>query len=177
MSLTTSHEISNGQQPYPDISQKTATDSPRQAATSAPTDDLFADLANLRLSQAFDVMVGVKKARLTVPVRKPAKEWFIRTNAKLRVETCVLELKEDRETFLVTPSLWAELASESTFGPRALFAAMNRQDVLFIWPSLLALAIASTLNRAPTPRAAQIQIGFMIGSLLQRPGPARQVSG
>jgi hypothetical protein len=71
---------------------------------------------------------------LTVPVRKPAKEWFIRTSADLRIETCVLELKEDRETYLVAPALWPELASESTFGPRALFAAMNRQSVLFVWP-------------------------------------------
>jgi hypothetical protein len=100
--------------------------------TAAP--DLFADLANLRLSQDFASSVGVKKALLTVPVRKPAKEWFIRTHPDLRIETAVVELKEDRETYLVQPALWSELASESTFGPRALFAAMNRQNVLFVWP-------------------------------------------
>jgi hypothetical protein len=110
------------------LSQPTAT------AARPPASDLFADLDGLRISQDFAVSVGVKKALLTVPVRKPAKEWFIRTHPKLRIETCVLELKEDRETYLVAPALWPELASESTFGPRALFAGMNRQNVLFVWP-------------------------------------------
>jgi hypothetical protein len=105
-----------------------------QPTTPAAAPDLFADLGRLRLSQDFAATVGVKKALLTVPVRKPAKEWFIQTHPGLRIETCVLELKEDREVYLVAPALWPELASESTFGPRALFAAMNRQNVLFIWP-------------------------------------------
>jgi hypothetical protein len=97
-------------------------------------DDVFTDLTALRLSQDFAATCGVKKALLTVPVRKPAKEWFIRTNPDWHIETCVLELKEDRETYLVAPALRQVLAGESTFGPRALFAAMNRQNVLFVWP-------------------------------------------
>jgi hypothetical protein len=107
---------------------------PPAPSTKPAAPDLFADLSALRLSQDFAATVGVKKALLTVPVRKPAKEWFVRTSPALRIETAVLELKEDRETYLVTPALWSELASESTFGPRALFAAMNRQNVLFVWP-------------------------------------------
>jgi hypothetical protein len=108
---------------------------PTNTTTPKPTaPDLFADLGALRLSQDFGQSLGVKKALLTIPVRKPAKEWFIRTSPNLRIETCVLELKEDRETYLVAPALWRELASESTFGPRALYAAMNRQGVLFVWP-------------------------------------------
>lgn len=100
--------------------------------TAAP--DLFTDLSSLRLSQDFASSVGVKKLLLTVPVRKPAREWFVRTHPTLRIQTAVLELKEERETYLVAPPLWSELASESTFGPRALFAAMNRQNVFFLWP-------------------------------------------
>jgi hypothetical protein len=95
---------------------------------------VFANLDELRISQDFGASLGVKKALLTVPIKKPSKEWFVRTNPKLRIETCVLELKEDREVYLVAPTLWQELASESTFGPRALYAAMNRQNVLFVWP-------------------------------------------
>jgi hypothetical protein len=113
----------NGQEPAP------PTGDPEPTAA-----DVFSDLASLRLSLDFGQSLGVKKALLTVPVRKPAKEWFIRTHPELRIETCVLELKEDRETYIVAPALWPELASESTFGPRALFAAMTRQKVLFIWP-------------------------------------------
>jgi hypothetical protein len=107
---------------------------PPAYSTKPEAPDLFADLSALRISQDFTATAGVKRALLTVPVRKPAKEWFIRTNPSLRIETAVLELKEDRETYLVAPALWPELASESTFGPRALFAAMNRQAVLFVWP-------------------------------------------
>jgi hypothetical protein len=112
---------------------------PTETAVKPSAPDLFADLASLRLSQDF-TRIGVKKALLTVPVRKPAKEWFVRTHPTLRIETCVLELKEDREMYLVAPPLWQQLASESTFGPRALFAAMNRQNVLFVWPIRLPAA-------------------------------------
>jgi hypothetical protein len=91
--------------------------------------------ASLRLSQGLRSGLGVKKAILTIPVRKPDKSWFVRTHpaSEYRLETAVIELKEDRETYLVDPRLWDELATEATFGPRALFTAMNRQGVLFVW--------------------------------------------
>ena len=94
------------------------------------------DLDSLRLSQDFASAVGVKKLLKTVPVKKPSKEWFVRTHPDpaYRLETAVLELKEDRETYLVDRALWAELASEITFSPRLLVTAINRQNVLFIWP-------------------------------------------
>lgn len=94
------------------------------------------DPARLRLSQDFGASVGVKKALLTVPVRKPSKEWFLQTHPseEYRIQTAVLELKEDRETYLVDPALWPELSTESTFGPRAIFTAITRQGVVFLWP-------------------------------------------
>jgi hypothetical protein len=33
----------------------------------------------------------------------------------------------------VASALWPNLAGESTFSPRALFVAVNRQGVLFLW--------------------------------------------
>jgi hypothetical protein len=94
------------------------------------------DIARLRLSQDFVAAAGVKKILNTVPCRKPSKEWFLQThpNEAYRIQTCVIELKEDSETYLVDPSLWSELVSESTFSPRALVTAINRQGVLFLWP-------------------------------------------
>jgi hypothetical protein len=94
------------------------------------------NLEALRLSQDFASAVGVKKLITTVPVRKPSREWFVRTHPDpaYRLQTAVLELKEDREVYLVSPSLWPELASEPTFSPRLLIAAANRQGVLFLWP-------------------------------------------
>jgi hypothetical protein len=80
--------------------------------------------------------LGVKKALLTVPVRKPAKEWFIQVHPdeSYRLQTAVLEWKEDREVYLVDPTLRSELAAEATFSPRALFTSITRQGVLFLWP-------------------------------------------
>ena len=94
------------------------------------------DLASLRLSQDFASAGGVKRVVMTVPVRKPSKEWFVRTHPDkdYRLQTAVLELKEDREVYLVTQGLWAELASETTFSPRLLVTSVSRQGVLFLWP-------------------------------------------
>ncbi|HEY7157900.1 MAG TPA: hypothetical protein VH575_28340 [Gemmataceae bacterium] len=92
--------------------------------------------SSLRLSQDFAASLGVKKALLSVPVRKPGNSWFVRVHPdeSYRLQTTVIELKEDRETYLVAQSLWPDLAGESTFSPRALFTAINRQGVLFLWP-------------------------------------------
>ena len=81
------------------------------ADVAKPEADPF-DLASLRLSQDFASAVGVKRLIKTVPVKKPSKEWFVRTHPDpaYRLQTAVLELKEDRETYLVSPALWPELA-------------------------------------------------------------------
>ena len=92
------------------------------------------NLDRLRLSQDFANQVGVKKAILTVPVRKPDRQWFIRVHpdSEWRLETAVLELKDERETYLVDPQLWPELPGELV--PKVLFTAANRQGVIFLWP-------------------------------------------
>jgi hypothetical protein len=104
-----------------------------KAGTDSAQIDPF-DPSRLRLSQDFVATVGVKKALITVPVRKPSKQEFVRVHpdGAYRLETAVLELKEERETYLVDPSLWPELPSELT--PKVLFATMNRQGVLTLWP-------------------------------------------
>ena len=92
------------------------------------------DPSHLRLSQNFSETVGVKKALLSIPVRKPNKQEFVRVHpsSDYRLETAVLELKEERETYLVAPDLWPELPGELT--PKVLFTYMNRQGVLAMWP-------------------------------------------
>ena len=97
------------------------------------------DPKNLRLTQDFATSVGVKRAILTIPVRKPAASWFVRVHAdkSMRLQTALLELKEDRETYLVAPALWPELSAESSLRPMELFTAINRQGVLFVWPVAL----------------------------------------
>jgi hypothetical protein len=100
-----------------------------------PEADPF-DLEAMRLSQDFASAVGVKPLITTVPVKKPSKEWFVRTHhdPDYWYPTAVVELKEDREIYLVSPGLWPGLADEKTFSPRLLVTALNRQRVLFLWP-------------------------------------------
>jgi hypothetical protein len=118
---------------YNSATEHAATDA-ETIPVAAPPDPF--DPARLRLSQDFASTLGVKKALLTVPVKKPAREWFVQVHPsdKYRLQTCVLELKEEREIYLIAPELWPELATEATCSPRALYTAINRQSVLFIWP-------------------------------------------
>lgn len=94
------------------------------------------DPDKLRLSQDFRAMGGVKKHLMTVPVRKPTKEEWVRIHPELgyRLETFILELKDRREIYVIERSLWCDLATESTVSPRVLYTAINRQGTLFLWP-------------------------------------------
>lgn len=94
------------------------------------------DPRRLRLSQDYASSLGVNKKLLTVPIRKPDKTWWVQTHPdeEYQMLTCVLELKEDREIYLVDQDLRYELATESTVGPRLLVPTINRQGVLFVWP-------------------------------------------
>lgn len=117
------------------VNENTKNEEIKQASSIDKPQDPF-DPKSLRLSQDFANSLGVEKKLITVPVRKPAKEWWVQVHPdeSYRIETAVIELKEDREIYLVNPALWPELATESTFSPRALFTAVNRQGVVFIWP-------------------------------------------
>jgi hypothetical protein len=110
------------------------------AATPNPTPDLFDDLANLRLSQAFAETSGVKKLLRTVPVHRPHPQDFFRVNPDpaFRENFPIIELKEEREQYLVAPALVPELAGE--FISMTLFTAINRQGVTFLLPVRLPTA-------------------------------------
>jgi len=89
-----------------------------------------------RIKQDFQSALGVKKLLLTIPVRKPSKEWFFRChpNPDYQIQTIILELKEDSEIYLVDPSLWELLIGEATCSTRLLIPAINKQGVIFLWP-------------------------------------------
>ena len=92
------------------------------------------DVTKLRLTQDFASQIGVKKLLRTVPVRKPNRQEFVRVRKgeDYQLQTAILEMKEDRESFLVDPSLWNELPGEII--PKVILTAMNRQGVMFLWP-------------------------------------------
>jgi len=92
------------------------------------------NIARLRLSQDFEAVATTKKRIMTVPVRKPNRQEFVRTRAgeDWRFPAALFETKDDREVFLVEPSLWPTLARE--FQPKVLYLATNRQGIHFLWP-------------------------------------------
>jgi hypothetical protein len=100
---------------------------------SPPTDQLF-DLDQLRVSQNFADAIGVKKALLTVPVRKPHRQEWLRVHPDeaFRLVTYILELKDEREWYLVHPQLAGAVSNE--VATMQLFTAINRQGTLFLWP-------------------------------------------
>lgn len=93
------------------------------------------DPAALRLSQSFADTVGVKKLLTTVPVRKPGRQDFVRVHPDPEYRltpAAIIELKEDREVYLVTPKMAQVLPSE--FATVTLLTTINRQGVLHLWP-------------------------------------------
>jgi hypothetical protein len=92
------------------------------------------DPASLRLDQSFVETSGVKKLLTTVPVRKPNNQDFVRVHPseEYRLTAAVIELKDDREVYLVLPQIAHQLAGECS--PVILYTAINRQGVVFLWP-------------------------------------------
>jgi hypothetical protein len=113
-----------------------ALEAPAPAAQDTGPDPF--DPAALRIGSDFNQTVGLKKAVLSVPVRKPDKAWWIQAHPDptYRLQTAVIELRGERgggETYLVAPQLRADLAAEPTFRPKLLVTAVNTQGVLFPW--------------------------------------------
>ncbi len=89
---------------------------------------------NLRLSQDISSSIGLKKILTTVPVKKPNSQTWVRVHPDeaYRLPTAVLEVKEDKEIYLVARELWEELGEEII--PKMMYAAITRQGNPFIWP-------------------------------------------
>ncbi len=113
---------------------------PVPAESGTPLDPF--DPARLRLGQDFASSLGIKKKLLTVPVRKPGKAEFVRVHSspEYRLDMAILDMKDERETYLIDSSIRDELTTEPTFGVRAFFTAITRQGVLFLWPVRLPAA-------------------------------------
>lgn len=112
----------------------TQSGSPGIDESAIPTVDNKFDLDSLRLSQNFADSVGVKRMLITVPVRKPNRQDFfrVRPEPEYCLETVILELKEERMSYLVDRSIWADIPGELV--PKAIFTCLTRLGVLFLWP-------------------------------------------
>src|SRR5580700_7474974 len=89
---------------------------------------------NLKLSQSFVDTAGVKKLTTTVPVRKPSAQDFVRVrpDPQFRENFPIIELKDEREEYIVVADLVSLLMDE--FVTKTLFTAINRQGTVFLWP-------------------------------------------
>jgi hypothetical protein len=91
------------------------------------------DLESLRLNPSFTDTAGVTKLLTTVPARRPSPQDFIRVHpaAEYRENFAMIDLKDDREDFLVRPEILPELMGEVVF--KTIYTTINRQGVVFLW--------------------------------------------
>jgi hypothetical protein len=127
--------------PQPDIAGNPTIIVPETVAASSLADSAAKapnpfDPARYRRAPNLSAAAGVKKIVTVVPVGKPHKESFFRTHPdpEYRLDVGIIELKLDREFYLVDPELEEALVGESTFSKRLLLTAQTRQGVLFLWP-------------------------------------------
>jgi hypothetical protein len=92
------------------------------------------DPTRFRLRQDFGATVGVKKVVNVIPVARPGGHDFFRVHPEqaFRLDVPIIELKEEREVYLVAPEMLAGLPG--LVKPRTLFTTISRQGVLRLWP-------------------------------------------
>ena len=115
---------------------KNDTNAAPEPQPETPAPDIVSDLANIRVDPTMADGPIVKKILAQVPVRKPSKEWFVRTHhdtTNYCLDALVLELKEDGEIYLIPPELHASLLGEACVHAKRLWLAVNRQGGVFIW--------------------------------------------
>jgi uncharacterized protein YbdZ (MbtH family) len=93
------------------------------------------DPENLRIDQSYLSQPAAKKLLTTVPVRKPHKQDFIRVHPAevYRLNAALVELHDERETYLVLTRFISELG-EGEYFVATLYLCVNRQKVLSVWP-------------------------------------------
>lgn len=91
------------------------------------------DPVALRLDQSYGE-VGVKKLLTTVPVGKPGSQDWYRVHpgeAYRLTPAAVLELRDERETYLIPPVIAEQIPGE--FRLCTVFTTINRQGVIRLW--------------------------------------------
>jgi hypothetical protein len=102
--------------------------------------DLFASLASLRVDPSLTDGPVISKALVSLPVRKPSKEWFVQAHpdpAHFGLDALILELKEESDLYFVPPAMREALLGESTVHVKRLRLAVTRQGDYFVWPARL----------------------------------------
>ena len=103
------------------VTPEQESDSPKSAS----------DFARFGLSQNYTEMISVEERVMSIPVRRPPKQMFIRVHPQISFMTFLLESEHDRQTYLVEPHLHAELARELV--AKKLHLAIDRENNIFLW--------------------------------------------
>ena len=92
------------------------------------------DIEKLKLPQNYINMAGAEKVITRIPSRKPNRQEFVRVNPdeNYQLTTGIIELKAEREVYLVDPAMLDELTGE--WIPVRLVTTISRQGVLMLWP-------------------------------------------
>jgi hypothetical protein len=103
-------------------------------AKAEPAFDLF-DPNTYKVPQSLAAAAGVEKHLVELPVTTPQGSWWVRRHPDEQYcrKAWFIILKDERETYLVSPALWQQLAGESTFKPLALYLSVTMQGKLFLW--------------------------------------------
>ena len=91
------------------------------------------DPSRYRLSQDFAGATGVQEVITTIDARRPGKQVFFKIHAQEDhcLATAVLEVQEEKDVYLVDPSLWDHLRDELV--PKILFTGITRAGDLFVY--------------------------------------------
>jgi hypothetical protein len=92
------------------------------------------NLAGLIINQDYLQTAGTTKLLTTVKVGKPNRQDFFRINPDpaYRASLGILEVKEDRAFYIVSPAVTQIIPGE--FYAATVFVGANRQGVPFVWP-------------------------------------------
>jgi hypothetical protein len=91
------------------------------------------DPLSLRIDPSMGTELGVQKALLHVPIRKPNRQEYFRArpDAEYRMNVAIIELKEERETYVVAPDVAAALPGETRVVDLRL--CVTRTGSMYLW--------------------------------------------
>lgn len=102
------------------------------AAISGGAKSVFSDLSSVAIAPT--ALVGQQRIVTRVPVKKPDKQIFFRAHPTDKVETYVIEDKENRETYYVLPEMRDQIVAQGLHRPVLLARVITRQAVNMLWP-------------------------------------------
>jgi hypothetical protein len=126
--------VVNGQ-PIPIPANEPTDETPTANGFDPVAVDPFADIASLRLKQAFTDVVETRKELTTVPVRKPSKLEFFRSHPDPDFHQpfgLINPQNQSQEMFLVHPMFHRVFGSALTMA--TLHVMINTQGTIFLWP-------------------------------------------